>query len=137
MPYEIAEIRQYIRDVVREAKNTARVDTGFLKRSIRGDYVARTGIVEFRQIFYGAFKGNSQLVNIAQRIMPNDLPWRVILEDEEGNERIITGITKTGRKLNISKTLSLAGSTFKIKDLINRIRGKKKDDTTDSDRTTD
>lgn len=132
MPYTTAEIRGYIRDVVREAKATAKVDTGFLKRSIQGG-IDKNGVVVFSQIFYGAFNENSRLVQIAQRLMPNDIPWKVILKDEGGNERILTGVTKTGRNYKINKTLSLAGSTFKIKDLINRIRGKKKDDTTEGD----
>lgn len=78
--YSIDEIRQFIREVVREAKDTAKVETGYLKRSIKGDWIARTKSVEFRQVFYGAEKGNSKLFEIATRRMPKDLKWKVILE---------------------------------------------------------
>ena len=84
MPYSDAEIREYIRKVVREAKDTANVDTGFLKRSIKGDLIGRNKSVEFREIFYGAYNNNSRLVQIAERIMPKDLQWKVIFVDEEG-----------------------------------------------------
>jgi hypothetical protein len=81
--YTDGEIRQYIREVVREAKNTARVDTGYLKRSIRGDLIGKNKSVEFRQAHYGAENENSKLLEIAERIMPKDLQWKVILENED------------------------------------------------------
>jgi hypothetical protein len=37
--------------------------------------------VEFRQVFYGAEDGNSKLFEIATRVMPKDLKWKVILEE--------------------------------------------------------
>lgn len=79
--YSIGEIRQFIREVVREAKDTAKEDTGYLKRSIKGDWIERTKSVEFRQVFYGAEDGNSKLFEIATRVMPKDLKWKVILEE--------------------------------------------------------
>lgn len=79
--YSIGEIRQCIREVVREAKDTAKVDTGYLKRSIKGDWIERTKSVEFSQVFYGAENGNSKLFDIATRRMPKDLKWKVILRN--------------------------------------------------------
>ena len=84
--YSIGEIRQFIRAVVREAKDTAKVETGYLKRSIKGDWIGRTKSVEFRQVFYGAENGNSKLLEIATRVMPKDLKWKVILVGEEGED---------------------------------------------------
>lgn len=131
MPYSDAEIRQFIRRVVREAKDTAKVDTGFLKRSIKGDLIGRNSSVEFREIFYGAYRNNSKLIEIANRIMPNDLPWKVIFIDEEGRQTDIEGKTKTGRKISRKQITSENISTSKIKALISSIKasGKKTDDT--------
>jgi hypothetical protein len=82
--YSDGEIRQFIREVVREAKDTAKVDTGYLKRSIRGDLIGKDRTVEFRQADYGAKKGNSKLFEIATKKMPVDLKWRLLLEGDNG-----------------------------------------------------
>ena len=128
--YTDGEIRQYIREVVREAKSTANVDTGFLKRSIRGDLIGRDRSVEFREIFYGAYNENSKLLEIAQRIMPNDINWKVVYENEEGDETTIKGRTRTGRTIRRSSITAENVSSKNIKALIASIRrGKKKNDT--------
>ena len=132
--YTDGEIRQYIREVVREAKSTANVDTGFLKRSIRGDLIGRNRSVEFREIFYGAYNENSKLLEIAQRIMPNDINWKIVYENEEGDETTIKGRTRTGRTIRRSSISSNNISSPKIKALIASIRGKKKDDTREGNR---
>lgn len=132
--YTDGEIRQYIREVVREAKSTANVDTGFLKRSIRGDLIGRNRSVEFREIFYGAYNENSKLLEIAQRIMPKDINWKIVYENEEGDETTIKGTTRTGRTIRRSSINSQNVSTSKIKALIESIRGKKKNDTGEGDR---
>jgi len=134
--YTDAEIRQYIREVVRATKDTAHVDTGFLKRSIKGTLVGRDKSVEFREVFYGAYKNNAQLIENARRIMPKDIVWNVIFVDEEGNEKAIEGKTRTGRKISRSNISSAQASTNKIKSLIAAIKanGQKKDDTGEGDR---
>ena len=132
--YTDGEIRQYIREVVREAKSTANVDTGFLKRSIRGDLIGRNRSVEFREIFYGAYNENSKLLEIAQRIMPNDINWKIVYENEEGDETTIKGTTRTGRTIRRSSITSNNISSPKIKALIQSIRGKKKNDTGEGNR---
>lgn len=132
--YTDGEIRQYIREVVSEAKRSANVDTGFLKRSIRGDLIGRNRSVEFREVFYGAYNENSKLLQIAQRIMPKDIDWKVIYEDEEGNQTTIKGTTRTGRTIRRSTIDSQNVSTAKIKALIASIRGKKKNDTREGNR---
>lgn len=130
MPYSDAEIREYIRRVVRETKDTARVDTGYLKRSIRGALIGRNKSVEFREVFYGAYNNNSKLIEIANRIMPNDIEWRVIFEDEDGNETQIEGKTRTGRTIKRKEITSANVSTSKIKALIKSIQNGKKADST-------
>ena len=139
MPYSDAEIREYIRKVVREAKDTANVDTGFLKRSIKGDLIGRNKSVEFREIFYGAYNNNSRLVQIAERIMPKDLQWKVIFVDEEGAETNIEWTTRTGRKISRKQITSGNVSTSKIKALIASIKanGKETDDTGKRSKETD
>ena len=131
MPYSIGEIKVFIRNVIREAKKTARVRTGYLKDSIGGDWDSRKNRIEFEQIFYGAYKDNSKLVEIAERIIPKDLNWVVVFMDEDGQETSIEGKTRTGRKLSTSKISSENVSTSKIKALISAIQanGKKTDDT--------
>jgi len=132
--YTDGEIRQYIREVVREAKSAANVDTGYLKRSIRGDLIGRNRSVEFREIFYGAYNENSKLLEIAQRIMPNDINWKIVYENEEGDETTIKGRTRTGRTIRRSSISSNNISSPKIKALIQSIRGKKKNDTREGNR---
>lgn len=139
MPYSDAEIREYIRRVVREAKDTARVDTGYLKRSIKGDLIGRNKSVEFREIFYGAYNNNSRLVQIAERIMPRDIPWKIIFVDEEGREEEIKGKTRTGRTISRKSITSENVSTSKIKALISAIKanGKKNNDTGEGNKRDD
>jgi len=121
--YTDGEIRQYIREVVSEAKKTAHVDTGYLKRSIRGALVGRSKTVEFREVFYGQYNDNSKLPEIAQRIMPSDIDYKVIYEDEDGNETTVKGKTRTGRKSTRSVIpSSSSGSTSNIKKLIERLK---------------
>jgi len=139
MQYSDAEIRQFIRKVVREAKDTANVDTGFLKRSIKGDLIGRNRSVEFREIFYGAYNNNSRLIEIANRIMPNDIQWKVIFIDEEGKETAIKGKTRTGRTISRKAITSESISTSKIKALISAIKanGKETDNTGEGSSKTD
>jgi hypothetical protein len=84
--YSEGEIKTFIRDVVREAQDTVKVETGFLKRSIRGALIGNDCFVEFRQVYYGAKNGNSRLLEIAINKMPKDLKWSVILLDDDGRE---------------------------------------------------
>lgn len=83
--YTDGQIKQFIREIVSEARKTVKVDTGFLKRSIRGN-MTKNRSVEFRQIFYGAKNGNSKLLEIATSKMPKDLNWSVILLGDGGRE---------------------------------------------------
>lgn len=136
MEYSDAQIREYIRQVVRETKDTAHVETGFLKRSIKGALIGRNRSVEFREIFYGAYNNNSKLIENAKRIMPKDIQWKVIFEDEEGLEANIEATTRTGRTIKRKSISNTNVSTTKIKALIAAIKanGKTQDDTRKGDR---
>lgn len=134
MTYSVGQIRQYIREVIRNSKNTARVDSGLLKDTMRGAYIGKTNSIEFRQLFYGAYGTNSRLIANAQRIIPNDLDWTVIFEDEEGRETKIKGKTRTGRDIRRSAVTSASIGTDKIKNFIASLKllnEPKKDDTTE------
>lgn len=136
--YTDGELKTIIRDVVREAKRQARIDTGYLKRSIRGDIFGKNRVLEFRQVVYGVYNENSKLVEIAEKMIPKDIQWRVILEDEDGNETQAKGVTRTGRKVRRSSIGNLVNSTFKIKALIDSFkRNGKKDSTTEANRGDD
>lgn len=132
MQYSVAEINKYIKEVVDETKSTAKVDTGFLKRSIRGNWFKN--IATFREIFYGAYNGNSQLIENAKKIMPKDIPWRVIFVDEDGRETEVEGKTRTGRTISRKSITNENVSTKNIKKLISLINAKKKNDTAKRDR---
>jgi hypothetical protein len=118
MAYTDGEIRQYIRDVVREAKRTSNIDTGFLRRSIKGDLIGKNKSVEFRQIFYGAYNGNSELIAIATRIMPKDLQWKVVFLNEDGDEQSVIGKSRTGRTITRTQITSDTVDSPKIKQFI-------------------
>lgn len=68
--------------VVDQSKKTAHVDTGALKRSI--NYTVARGQIVFRQLFYGQYYENSQLIQNAARIMKG-IPYVIEELDEEGN----------------------------------------------------
>ena len=118
MAYTDGEIRQYIREVVREAKRTSNIDTGFLRRSIKGDLIGKNKSVEFRQIFYGAYNGNSELIAIATRIMPKDLQWKVVFLNEDGDEQSVIGKSRTGRTITRTQITSDTVDSPKIKQFI-------------------
>ncbi len=124
-------------EVVRATRKSAKVDTGFLKRSIRA--TLDKGIVVFREIFYGAFNGNAELVQNAQRIMPKEIEWKVIFVDESGRETTVEATTRTGRKISRKSISSTNASTSKIKSLLNALKanGETKDSGSEENRSND
>lgn len=139
MEYSDAQIKQYIARVVSETKETANVDTGFLKRSIRGNWFR--GIATFREVFYGAYNDNAKLIENAKRIMPSDIPWRVIFVDEDGRETEVEGKTRTGRTISRKQVTSGNVGTENIKLLQKLIKAnnakKEKDSTGEGNRKVD
>ena len=116
--------RAIAQEIVTEAKRTAHVDQGTLKRSIR--YTVRNGVYEFRQTFYGIYNDNSQLEELVRRKMPNGTAYNVILLNIDGTV-YQRGRTKQGRSTQSSAIGALIRQgTSKIKALIARISGKEK-----------
>ena len=116
-------------EVVRATRRTAKVDTGFLKRSIRA--TLERDVIVFREVFYGAYNDNSKLVENAKQIMPKEIEWKVIFVDEEGRETNVEATTRTGRKISRKSITSENISTKNIKKLIATLasNGEKKNDT--------
>lgn len=117
---DIQEIRQIAHEVVNESKRTARVDQGTLRRSI--SYTVNRDEVVFREMDYGQYGDNSQLIENAKRLMPSGSRYKFELIDVDGNISEVTK-TKLGRtsRRSILKTLSSNGTKNAIA-LINKIR---------------
>jgi hypothetical protein len=123
---EEAEIRAIAASVVRKAKSSAKVDQGTLKRSIAYTYVR--GLVTFRQIFWGDFGDNSQLEDIARRMMPNGVNYKITLT-RLGGGTYEAGKVKEGRVSQKNALGSITNTTKSIRALISRVlNGKKKDE---------
>ena len=140
MEYTEEQIRSYAKKVVDATKKTANYDTGFLYRSIKYNYYRRTGKLEFREVFYGAYNDNSDLVKNALRLMPSDIQWSLVFEYEDGSETSIKGQTRTGRTISTKVISNENASTKKIKALQDAIALQRKTDgekEKDNSRTSD
>lgn len=116
--------RAIAQEIVNEAKRTAHVDQGTLKRSIR--YTVRNGVYEFRQTFYGIYNDNSRLEELVRKKMPNGTAYKVILLNIDGTI-YESGKTKQGRTTQSSSIGALIRhGTSKIKALIARLSGNEK-----------
>lgn len=114
------EVRAIAQNIVNKAKASARRDTGWLKRSI--SYTVTGNVYLFRQVYYGQFKDNSKLEQYARQLMPNGVKWQMVYTDRQ-NRIVERGAVKTGRN-SVAKILR--NTTTAVANLINRIRGKKK-----------
>lgn len=123
---ETKELRAIAQKVVDISKSSARVDTGFLKRSI--SYTVEKDVYIFVQVFYGEFKNNSKLEANARRYMPNGVKWRIRYTDVKRNV-IEESKINTGRNSINNIVGKLRQTTSAVAGLINRIKnsGKKKD----------
>jgi hypothetical protein len=122
-------------EVVRETRNTAKVETGLLKRSIRS--TLERNVIVFREIYYGAYNENSKLIENATRIMPKEIDWKVIFVDEDGREKEIKVKTRNGRTITRKSISTVNQSASNIKKLISFINGKKKNNTGEGSGGTD
>jgi hypothetical protein len=123
---EEAEVRAIAQDIVNKAKATARVDQGTLKRSIAYTYVR--GKVTFRQIYYGQYRDNSELEELASSLMPRGIPYRVELT-EFGGGTFEKGKTKQGRSTQRKALARVNRSTSKnINALIESVKRKRERD---------
>jgi len=120
------EISAIVQTIVDKAKATAHVDQGTLKRSIQGKMSGGKAI--FRQMYYGQYGENSQLEELARKLMPNGVSYNIISEDIDGTiyEK---GKTKQGRATQ-SKSVAIAkrNTTDKIRALITKVQEEKKKD---------
>jgi hypothetical protein len=126
MEYSRDDKIRFGQQVVRETRKTARVDTSFLKQSIRA--TLDKGVIVFREVFYGAFNENAKLIENAQRIMPKEIEWKVIFVDKQGRETTVEGKTRTGRTIRRKSVSSENVSTNKIKSLIKALQNGQKND---------
>ena len=121
------EIRAVAKGIVEEAKDTAHVDQGALRRSIAYTYVKDEVI--FRELFYGQWNDNSQLEKLAIKNMPFGVRWKIIYTVLGGDEYEVSR-TRSGRRSQrtIKKALSNKTSTSNINALITSIKRKREKD---------
>lgn len=82
------ELKAIAREIVKKSKETARVDTGRLKRSI--SYVVNLeGIITFTEAHYGQIDGNSQLLENIKCMFPKDEPYNYSVQDDNGNVTMV------------------------------------------------
>jgi hypothetical protein len=129
---DIQELRVIAQQIVNESKATSRVDQGTLKRSI--SYTVKRDEIIFREMNYGQYGDNSELMENAKKYMPYGSKYRFELIDVNG-DIVETTKTKSGRT-SIRKSLRQLSktSTTNATALINKIRrlNEKKDSKTDN-----
>ncbi len=104
--------------VVDRSKKTAHVDTGALKRSI--NYTVARGQIVFRQLFYGQYYENSQLIQNAQRIMKG-IPYVIEELDEEGNVQKAQYKAASGRSFTTPEPRAGKNASRGAKALIDKL----------------
>lgn len=122
--------------VVDMSKKTAHVDTGALKRSI--NYTVARGQIVFRQLFYGQYHENSQLIQNAQRIMKG-VPYIIEELDEEGNiqkaqYKAASGRSFTTPEPKVGKNASLGAKALIEKLLAQRRKYASENDSKENNR---
>ena len=118
------EIRTIAQSVVDKAKSTAHVEQGSLRKSIAYTYVK--GLVTFRQLYYGQWNDNSQLEKYARQMMPNGVPYKVVLTIL-GGDTYESGKTKQGRRSQrVAVKQAVNSSSSNIKKLIALVQAKRK-----------
>ena len=104
--------------VVDMSKKTAHVDTGALKRSI--NYTVARGAIVFRQLFYGQYNDNSQLIQNAQKIMKG-VPYIIEELDEEGNIQKAQYKAASGRSFTTPEPKAGKNASLGAKALIEKL----------------
>ena len=115
-----AGIRAIAQKIVDMSKRSAREETGWLKRSI--SYTVTRNVYIFREVYYGQFKDNSLLEKNARKLMPNGTVWRIDYTDRKN--RVVSTTEKI--KGRASQNSILRYTTSAVTNLLNRVRGKKK-----------
>jgi hypothetical protein len=125
-----AEARALGAKIVAASKETAHVDTGYLKRSIAFTYVRQVMI--FRQVFYGVYYENSKLEKYINQYIPSGQQWKIILTDMGGVE-IEVGRTQSGRAVSrVIKPYEPKQTTKNINRLIEISRARRKKEEEDN-----
>lgn len=112
---DTAELKQIINKIRDKSKDEAKVDTGFLKRSIYG-IINEKGVAEFGEIFYGQFRENSNLEENITKMFPRNLPYKLVYYDEDGVEYVAKRRTTGGRTIkpeNPTKGRNIASSNIR------------------------
>jgi hypothetical protein len=112
---DTAELKQIINKIRDKSKDEAKVDTGFLKRSIYG-IINEKGVAEFGEIFYGQFYENSNLEENINKMFPKNLPYKLVYFDEDGVEYVAKRRTTGGRTIkpeNPKKGTNIASSNIR------------------------
>ena len=126
MAYSEKEIRAIGNEIMRRSKGDARVDTGYLKRSI-GFIINEKGVPTFTEVFYGQFGDNSDLEENIKSMMPAGVPWQLIYTDEDGRAHQVVRRAGSGRatvetnatKATTRKSLGIGGIRNFLKGFIN------------------
>ena len=82
------ELKAIAREIVKKSKETARVDTGRLKRSI--SYVVNLdGVITFTEAHYGQIDGNSQLLENIKAMFPKEEPYNYTVQEDNGSVTVV------------------------------------------------
>lgn len=112
---DTVELKQIINKIRDKSKDEAKVDTGFLKRSIYG-VINEKGVAEFGEIFYGQFYENSNLEENITKMFPKNLPYKLVYYDEDGVEYVAKKKTAGGRTIkpeNPTKGRNIASNNIR------------------------
>lgn len=123
----INEQEELARKIVDQAKRSSKVDTGALRRSMSFGYV--NGILTFRELYYGQFGENSDLEDLATKMIPRGTPWQMQYT-EFGGATYTQKVKPSGRKIGSSPKRSTGKSSVSqttsnlraLIDLVNRNR---------------
>jgi len=128
--YTDADKLRIAQEVIDKTKKSAHYDTGRLYRSLYR-YLSRGNII-FKEMFYGMYNDNSDLVQNAITMMPREIQWQVILIGEDGQPYTGTLKTKSGKILRSTNIGTHTGASRNIKKFLNALakNGKETKDST-------
>ena len=120
--YTEKELRAIGSEIVAKSKGGARVDTGYLKRSI--SYVlGKNNLLIFTEVFYGQFGDNSDLEENIRAMVPDGLPWELIYTDEDGGVEQVVKSSASGRLSVTNATKATTRKSLGINGIKNFLRG--------------
>lgn len=90
------ELIRKAKNIVKQSKSDAHVDTGRLKRSI-SYVIALDGTFTFTEVFYGQFHENSKLQENIKELWDSKEPYNLIYTDDNGQPYQTVRKYKSGR----------------------------------------